>query len=299
MAKPAPIEGLDADSPLLEAAHKSLAARLSDVRQYEPKLASSSSGTPDPDDVHDMRVASRRLRAALELFDRRDQLLAAERAVKALGDALGEVRELQVQLTWLDAATANAREADRAGIVALRQARERKLEPKVEALADALGRWPGERAAVEEAVADLEVKGRFGGRRARKRLSERLRDVRKKLRATLASSEARTAHKLRIAVKKLRYVAELCRPAFPEEMDGLLDKLAPLQETLGELHDADVHLPLVEKFLVRADGVAQPGALSLLRAEMARRDRLAAQLSVELQALDEADSLEELRDRIC
>jgi CHAD domain-containing protein len=133
----------------------------------------------------------------------------------------------------------------------------------------------------------------------RKRLGARLRDVRKKIKATLAANDARTAHKLRIGVKKLRYVAELCQPAFPDQMAGLLDRLAPLQETLGELHDADVHLPLVEKFLVRADGVAQPGALALLRGEMARRDRLAAQLSVELQALDEAEALEELRDTIC
>src|SRR6478752_4685055 len=105
MAKPAPIEGLDADIPLVEAARKYIAARLGDVRQYEQKEAS---GTPDPDDVHDMRVASRRLRAALELFDRKKQLAGAERAVKALGDALGEVRELQVQLSWLDAAAGNS-----------------------------------------------------------------------------------------------------------------------------------------------------------------------------------------------
>jgi CHAD domain-containing protein len=296
MAKPAPIDGLDADSPLTEAAQKSIAARLGDVRQYEKE---ERAGTPDPDDVHDMRVASRRLRAALELFDRKGQLAGAEAAVKALGDALGEVRELQVQLRWLDAAAANARDADRPGIMALRQARERKLAPKVEALHDALARWPGEVGAVEQAAADLAQKGRLGGRRVRGRLAKRLRDVRKKMTAALADSDARTAHKLRIAVKKLRYVAELCEPAFPDEMAALLDKVAPLQETLGELHDADVHLPLVEKFLVRADGAAQSGALSLLRAEMARRERLAAQLSVELQALDDAGPLEELRDSIC
>jgi CHAD domain-containing protein len=119
------------------------------------------------------------------------------------------------------------------------------------------------------------------------------------VRATLESNDARTAHKLRIAAKKLRYVAELAQPAFPEQMTALLDKLSPLQETLGELHDADVHLPLVEKYLVRADGTTQPGALSLLRSEMARREQLAGKLAIELQGLDEADFLEELRDAIC
>jgi CHAD domain-containing protein len=296
MAKPAAIEGLDADTPLEEAAKKSLAARLSDVRKYEERM---SGAVPDTDDVHDMRVASRRLRAALDLFDKKGQLRAAHDAVKRLGDALGEVRELQVQLRWLDRSADAAREADRAGILALRQARERKLGPKLEALHDAMPRWQGEVVAVEEAMNALVQKGRLGGRRVRERLGKRLRGVRKRLRETLQSNDAGTAHQLRIAAKKLRYVAELAQPAFVEQMTALLDKLAPLQETLGDLHDADVHLPLVEKYLVRADAAAQPGALSLLRAEMAKREQLAGKLAIELQGLDEADFLEELRDAVC
>jgi CHAD domain-containing protein len=133
----------------------------------------------------------------------------------------------------------------------------------------------------------------------RARLSDGLGEARKRLRATIVSNDARTAHRLRIALKKLRYVAELCQPAFPDQMSSLLDKLEPLQETLGQLHDADVHLPLVEKYLVRADGAAQPGALALLRSEMARREQLASQLAIALQTLDEADSLEDLRDAVC
>jgi CHAD domain-containing protein len=296
MAKPAAIEGLNAETLLEDAAKKSIAARLQDVRKYEERMAAAA---PDPDDVHDMRVASRRLRAALDLFDRKKQLLAAHDAVKRLGDALGGVRELQVQLRWLDAAADAAREADRSGIVTFRQARERKLGPKLELLREALLRWTGEAAAVEEATAALMHKGRLGGTRVRERLGERLRGVRKRMRATIVSPDARTAHKLRIGAKKLRYVAELAEPAFTAQMKTLLDKLAPLQETLGDLHDADVHLPLIEKWLVRADGVAQPGALALLRGEMAKREQLAGKLALELQSLDEADFLEELHDAIC
>jgi CHAD domain-containing protein len=66
MTKPAAIEGLDSMSSLEEAARRSIASRLGDVRRYEEKLA----GVATADDVHDMRVASRRLRAALGLFDR-------------------------------------------------------------------------------------------------------------------------------------------------------------------------------------------------------------------------------------
>src|SRR5437773_1675603 len=98
MGKPAPIEGVDRDTALDEAARRSIATRLGEVRRFEERLLA---GAADPEDVHDMRVATRRLRAALALFERKRQLRDAEHAVQALGEALGEVRELHVQLDWL------------------------------------------------------------------------------------------------------------------------------------------------------------------------------------------------------
>ena len=115
MTKPAAIEGLDSTSTLEEAARRSIEARFKDVRGYEEKLA----GAVDADDVHDMRVASRRLRAALTLFDRKRQLRAAHDAVEALGNSLGEVRELHVQLAWLTDELAAATERDKVGLQAL------------------------------------------------------------------------------------------------------------------------------------------------------------------------------------
>src|SRR5689334_12892021 len=112
MSKPAPIEGLDSETPLGEAAKRSIASRLADVRKYEEKLA----GSLDADDVHDARVASRRLRAALHVFDKKKQLREAHDAVKALGDALGEVRELHVQLAWLREAAGRGSDKERPGI---------------------------------------------------------------------------------------------------------------------------------------------------------------------------------------
>jgi len=67
-----------------------LAARLRDLERAE-------AGLPAPDPVHDMRVAARRLRAALRLL----RLREFDRAVKKLQDALGDVRDLQLQIAWL------------------------------------------------------------------------------------------------------------------------------------------------------------------------------------------------------
>ncbi len=160
MAKPETIEGLDRDVALAEAARRSIAARLGDVRRYEERVRDGVGR----DDVHDMRVASRRLRAALELFDRRRQLRAAEKAVRALGDALGEVREIHVQLRWLEAAVGRAGERERPGLTALAAEREAKLPRRLERLRAALDEWQQAGvAAVESAAAALDLGGRLGG----------------------------------------------------------------------------------------------------------------------------------------
>src|SRR5258708_19947575 len=94
MPKPTHVPGLDARSPLRQAAKLLLEARLLDVRLYEPQLAEG--GAPEKP-VHDMRVALRRLRAALRLF----RLHELDGPVKALQDALAAVRDLRLQIAWL------------------------------------------------------------------------------------------------------------------------------------------------------------------------------------------------------
>lgn len=72
--------------------------------------------------VHDMRVATRRLRAALEVFEpcfpRKRHRKALER-VKALADALGERRDADVEIELLKSFAADVAEADRRALDAL------------------------------------------------------------------------------------------------------------------------------------------------------------------------------------
>jgi CHAD domain-containing protein len=297
MAKPAPIEGVDRDTALDEAARRFIAARLGDVRKFDERLV----GAVDADDVHDMRVATRRLRAALELFDRKGQLQDAECAVKELGDALGEVRELHVQLAWLRGAGNGAAEKEKPGVAALLAEREAKLPRRIERLRAALNSWTANGwSTVEAGAAGLKLDGRLGGRRVRRRLAARLKDVKRRMAAVAKKAgDARVAHKLRIDAKKLRYAAELAEPAFPADMDALIDRLQPLQELLGELHDADVHIPVVERFLVRAGAIEQPGALALLRTEMTRREELGTRLGDSIGQFRDERVLEQLRDVLC
>lgn len=72
--------------------------------------------------VHDMRVATRRLRAALEVFEPcfpQKRHRKALKKVKALADALGERRDADVEIAMLDGLLDEAAEADRDALIAL------------------------------------------------------------------------------------------------------------------------------------------------------------------------------------
>ena len=64
MAKPTPVRNLAATTPMAQAARAFLAARLADVQRRLGKLGPRLGS----EQVHDARVASRRLRAVLALF---------------------------------------------------------------------------------------------------------------------------------------------------------------------------------------------------------------------------------------
>ena len=75
--------------------------------------------TDDIEQVHDMRVASRRLRAVLEIFAPcfdRGQYRPVLRDVKALADALGTRRDPDVQLDALEKLAARMGGPERRGI---------------------------------------------------------------------------------------------------------------------------------------------------------------------------------------
>jgi CHAD domain-containing protein len=96
----------------------------------------------------------------------------------------------------------------------------------------------------------------------------------------IESPDARTAHRLRIAVKKLRYDAELAEPALPEAAGKVLEALVPLQDPLGELHDCDVRLAFLDREMKKR---GEDDASSALRTrELARRVRLGQKVAEDL-----------------
>jgi CHAD domain-containing protein len=100
MAHAREIRDLTCDDSFRSAAGKIIWTRFEEMMSFQ---ATALAGE-DIEGVHDMRVASRRLRAAVELFRDvfpRRELRPLLRRVKEIADALGEVRDTDVLLDRL------------------------------------------------------------------------------------------------------------------------------------------------------------------------------------------------------
>jgi CHAD domain-containing protein len=115
MAKARDIPGLNGHLSFREAARLAVSVR-------SEELFAHAGGVLDTDDVervHDMRVATRRLRAVLEVFEaafERDEHRAVLKDVKALADALGARRDPDVQLEALAALAQAMPQEDHPGL---------------------------------------------------------------------------------------------------------------------------------------------------------------------------------------
>jgi CHAD domain-containing protein len=159
VAKAEEIPGLTPDLAYGEAA-----ARILRVRTKE--LVDHAEGVLDVGDierVHDMRVATRRLRAALEVFEPcfpRAQLQAVLADVKELADALGERRDRDVGIDSLHAFSEKLATPDRPGVESVVA----KLRDEQAAANEALVPYVGEErlATLRERLGELAVMASAG-----------------------------------------------------------------------------------------------------------------------------------------
>jgi CHAD domain-containing protein len=119
VARARDVPGLECDKSFEEAAARVVSVRAAEVFEH----AGGVLDTTDPERVHDMRVATRRLRAALEVFAPcfpRKRHRRALKRVKRLADALGERRDRDVSIELLEelaSETAAGEEPARAALV--------------------------------------------------------------------------------------------------------------------------------------------------------------------------------------
>jgi CHAD domain-containing protein len=154
MAKARPIEGLEGGEPYAAAAAKVVAVRAREVADPSQNVLD----TDDIERVHDMRVATRRLRAALEIFEPcfpEAQHSDALSEVKAVADALGERRDADVTIAALERFSENLAAPDCrgvAGLIAQIRAEQAEANDRLEAYVE-----PRRLAALSERLSELVV----------------------------------------------------------------------------------------------------------------------------------------------
>ncbi len=281
------VEGADATPPALHAKAMTLQAEmtveamlqrvgrqcLAQLLRNEPAALAGN-----PDGIHQMRVAVRRLRSALSAVE---PMLPAEHyrwangELKFLAGALGAARNWDVFATSLlkplnDAAAIEddlerlASAADRRRRSAHAAAKQAILAPRYTISILKLWRWVEARGWRDQPVSEelALLLAPIGGI-APDLIARRYRQVkaRSKQFETLLPEQR---HKLRIALKKLRYTIEFLASLFDgDAVATFLKQLKPLQDDLGHTNDVRVARDLLAELreadadaaLARAGGI--------------------------------------------
>jgi CHAD domain-containing protein len=159
LAKARDIPGIEPDATFREAAASAIEVRADEVFSFRDRALDTS----DIEGVHDMRVATRRLRAVMEIFAvcfPKEQHRRALKEVKELADALGDRRDPDVMIDGLEAVAKGLGPADRSGIRQLeRSLRDEQAEAN-ERLAAMLDRI--DRYRLRERLVALAAEARLG-----------------------------------------------------------------------------------------------------------------------------------------
>ncbi len=228
----------------------------------------------DPEGVHQFRVALRRLRSAFAVFAAvlpSAEVARLDREAKGFLDALGPARDWDVFVaeTLASVRAARPRDSSLEALAAAAEAARRRAYERAEALHApgyttfllALGRWietAGWRDGAGGAALDRPL-----ARLAGALLDERHGRVLKRGRGLQRQSDERR-HRLRIALKKLRYASDFFATQFPGATTRRHVKAARrLQDDFGRLNDAAVAERLLEGLLRSRAGGAGDAALAL------------------------------------
>jgi len=249
------------------------------------------------EEIHDLRVASRRLREGLVLFEpcfRDKRLTRIGRSVKQVTAVLGNLRNTDESILFFSQLEPEERQ---------------QSNPEVRELLDQLAlEGLAARRQLTDDLNDLKpgpLKSRLGAELAAPRLfnnnrsdpfqemfrfadgalAARALPLAELLPRALEEANASGQHQLRIAVKKMRYRLEILQPLFASGFPELHSSLKGFQEVLGKLHDLDVFAGIVlERVPLGA------GQQNLLRNITARRSRLFSDF-LKLQASTPVDAI--------
>jgi CHAD domain-containing protein len=271
----------NSDDPAIEVLRAIIAETLGHLLANQPAALAG-----DPEGVHQVRVAVRRIRSALRLFSPHLESHAKrlfEDELRHAGQTIGEARDWDVfcgEILPQVSETPEARKSSEmmkspaeARRAAAHQTCVRQLQdPSFRALLLGLAAWIEEGREDSDQVGDKDLKREIGD------IAEELLDrldatATKRGRVVRPGASPVELHPLRKSLKKVRYSVEFLQSIFPpKKAKRFLRRLKKLQEALGEINDAAMATQLAEglaadKHLELAPSVA---AISVSRGRAAR-----------------------------
>lgn len=220
------------------------------LEHYEANRAGLLAGE-DPEYLHQGRVALRRLRTAVSLFSpvlERRARRALRRDLRALLRGLAQARDWDVFVAFTLAPALAAAPGNK-GLEALMRRSDRFRQRAGERARRAAAAWPASR--LEHALGTLvlvpEPAREPARRHAREVLGRCARRVRRRGKGR-ARLDAAGLHRLRLAVKRLRYALHYFAPLFrPHRVEPMREALESLQQALGGANDCAVAAVLLRK----------------------------------------------------
>ena len=261
MAKPDQIKRIDCDGSSL------IGIRLALLKRFEEmyRLRQKALKWQDVEGVHSMRVASRRLRSAVNDFlpyVSKRGLTTSLKQIRSIADALGEVRDQDVAIPALEKlASQSPTKVDAAlqGFIDVRKQIRKvaRQELKELLLKDKL---KGLRSDFEVAITNATERRHSSKKGAKSELSyaemakaiirERLSELEKLSDSLFRPLKIDELHEMRIAAKRLRYAIELFQDCMDSSVVKFAKDASQLQSSLGRVHDCDVWIDSVGKEIV-------------------------------------------------
>lgn len=261
MPLPLPLErtNLLAEDTLAEAGRKVFLFHFAQMLAHE-------SGTrlgEDIEELHDMRVATRRMRAAFEVFGEAYEpklIKTLLKGLRATGRALGHPRDMDVFMEKAHLYLNSLPEDQQAGLDPLLAAWEQERQSARQEMNVYLDS-PGYVDFIERFNRFVQTPG-LGALPVSTEhpIPNRLREIvpiliysrMASVRAfepLLGNARIEQLHALRIEFKKLRYAVEYFREVMGPEAKYVIEVIKRLQDHLGELNDANVATQLLRQFL--------------------------------------------------
>lgn len=237
---------------------KSLLPNIQTLRKTAKNILKRS----NIEDIHDLRVSSRRIRTVLDVFSEylpKKKVKSWEKEIRTITKSFGSVRDLDVQIDLINEVYESTEDNKiRSGLRRIRLRLKQKRQQKqvntkkiTRVILDStsiveMNAWA--EAALENNGSEMFFSSelyRLGYRQIQTRLDEFLfYEV-----FIFDPDRVEELHQMRISAKQLRYALEVFSDLYKQETDFTLDITRQAQEYLGNIHDSDMWIDFLPEFM--------------------------------------------------